>query len=111
MKYRIMDTLTLKAELASKSVILIDVRDSDVFECEHIPGAVSIPLAQLPGHIDQALRKPSRIVVYSGSCLCDGASRAAERLTRMGYTNVWVYDAGIHGWKLAGLPTLSMATA
>ncbi|MCA1562550.1 MAG: rhodanese-like domain-containing protein [Acidobacteria bacterium] len=45
-------------------VVVVDVRGADAFEAGHIPGALSVPLAEVERRADElkALKKP--IVVY-----------------------------------------------
>ena len=44
------------------------------------------------------------VVVYCDSRKCLTAEVAAERLTELGYRNVFDYEEGKAGWKDAGLP-------
>ena len=64
---------------------LIDVREPDEVATGTLPGAVNIPLAELPGRIDELDR--SRTVVL----LCRSGGRsamAAEFLTNQGFDDV-----------------------
>lgn len=53
----------LLAELKAGSVTIIDVRDRDAFAAEHIPGARSMPLAQIESLVSE-LPKDKPIVAY-----------------------------------------------
>ncbi|NIR38344.1 MAG: rhodanese-like domain-containing protein [Actinobacteria bacterium] len=64
---------------------LIDVREPDEVATGTLPGAINIPLAELPGRIDELDR--SRTVVL----LCRSGGRsamAAEFLTNQGFDDV-----------------------
>jgi rhodanese-related sulfurtransferase len=64
---------------------LIDVREPDEVAQGTIAGAVNIPLAQIPGRLDE-LDRERRVVL-----LCRSGNRsgqAAEFLTRAGFTDV-----------------------
>lgn len=77
--------------------VILDVRGKGEYESGHLPGAISLPVAELPFKATKVLPdKDKCIVVY---CLSGGRSkRAAMGLERMGYTNV-MDMGGINGWK------------
>lgn len=89
---------------AGDSVILIDVRDEQDYDEEHLPNAVSLPRGYLELDIDEvAPDEDSHIVTY-----CGGGTRAtlsAQTLKNMGYANVSVLTGGFRGWTASGLPT------
>ena len=83
---------------------LLDVRDSDEYEKEHIKGARSLPLDRLDSA--KQLFKPSdALIVYCDSFVCSASSSATKILIRMGFTNVRDYKGGLREWKTSGLPT------
>lgn len=68
--------------------LVVDVRSRLEYWMGHLPGAVCIPVEQLPGGImdRQDVTRASRIVVY-----CAGGTRsaaAAEQLRAAGFSNV-----------------------
>ena len=52
----------VKALMAKKQVVLIDVRDPQSFAEGHIPGAINVPFDHLPNHVD-AWKKDKRLLV------------------------------------------------
>lgn len=80
---------------AEATVTLIDVRMPDEFESERVPGAVLIPLPELPDHVDEI---PTGGVVYvicrSGNrsmTACEFlSSRGLETCNIAGGTIAWV---------------------
>lgn len=48
--------------------------------------------------------KAAAIVVYCGGHKCNAAMTLAERMARLGYTNVSHFAGGIPAWKEKGLP-------
>src|SRR5512144_483518 len=99
--------LDLKAAWLDKQVahVLVDVRPAASAREGHIPGAVSLPLSQVPGALarlpDPKLKAP--IVVYD----VDGstaARTAATLIKAAGQKNVTIVDGGIDAWKSAQLP-------
>lgn len=52
----------VKALMAKKQVLLIDVRDPQSFAEGHMPGAVNVPFDHIPNHVD-AWKKDKRLLV------------------------------------------------
>jgi rhodanese-related sulfurtransferase len=74
--------------------LLLDVRQHDEFTLGHAPGALHIPLAELPDHLDH-LDKNRRIVC---TCRSGGRStRASEFLLGHGF-DVVNLEGGMLAW-------------
>lgn len=82
--------------------LVIDVRPAAEYAAGHIPGAVSIPLAELSGRLD-ALPKGSEIVAYCRGAYCVLA-RDAVRLLRASGRPARPLGDGMLEWRLDGLP-------
>ena len=54
----------LKALMAKKQVVLVDVRDPLSFSQGHMPGAMNVPFDFLPDHTDAWKKDKRLIVVY-----------------------------------------------
>ena len=52
----------VKALIAKKQVLLIDVRDPQSFAEGHIPGAINVPFDYIPKYVD-AWKKDKRLLV------------------------------------------------
>ncbi|MGO9516739.1 MAG: rhodanese-like domain-containing protein [Candidatus Korobacteraceae bacterium] len=94
----------VKARVDRKEELLIvDVREDDEWEKDHLPGATHLGKGVIERDIEQRvpdLNAP--IVLY-----CGGGFRsalAADNLGRMGYKNVVSMDGGIRGWREKGYP-------
>ncbi|APA85188.1 rhodanese-related sulfurtransferase [Paraburkholderia sprentiae WSM5005] len=89
------------ALLDREEIALIDVREEDPHARSHPLFAANLPLSRL--ELDAPLRLPRPavpIVVFdAGEGL---ATRAAERLAELGYTNVALLEGGLQGWREAG---------
>lgn len=73
-------------KLVANGATLLDVRSPEEFAGEHIDGAVSIPIQELMGRMDELGDKSDEVVVY---CLSGSRSAMAKRmLERNGFTNV-----------------------
>jgi rhodanese-related sulfurtransferase len=88
---------------ACEAVVLLDVRQPDEFTAPpgHLPGAVNMPLADLPGRVGElAARRQSVVLV----CKTDRRSaQAATELLAAGLQDVAVLRDGTDGWHRQGL--------
>ena len=96
---------TLQAAIDNNEpVVILDVRDKEQHEAEHLPGAISLPRAAIELEIDELVpNQDTHIVAH-----CGGNTRgslSAHTLQIMGYKNASVLTGGFRGWKAAGLPT------
>lgn len=93
-----------RSRQASGSVLVVDVRDEFVFRAGHIPGAISVPLADIEKHApDLRVRAQQRIVVTYCSCPSEQtALTAAVALWKTGLTNVSVLIGGYPEWVATG---------
>ncbi|MBI5200219.1 MAG: rhodanese-like domain-containing protein [Elusimicrobia bacterium] len=84
------------------TLLVVDVRDAQAYEKEHIPGAVNIPLGELSGRLRE-IGKDKTVVTYCWNITCALATRAALELAHRGY-KVQELMGGIDRWKIAGMP-------
>ena len=54
----------LKKLMASDKVLVLDVRGAESYKDAHIPGSVSIPLADIEKHVDELKSAKKAIVTY-----------------------------------------------
>jgi len=85
-------------------IALLDVREDGEFGEGHLLFATPLPYSRL--ELDIAALVPRRTVriVLCDDGACGIASRAAARLTALGYTDLAVLDGGTRGWQAAGHP-------
>ncbi len=102
------DRDTLRRRLRAGEVVLIDVRPAEEFAAAHLPGAMSIPLAQLEPAI-ASLPKKVEIVAYCRGPYCMLAVEAVRALERLGRKARRLED-GVVEWRSAGLPVVAAAT-
>jgi rhodanese-related sulfurtransferase len=95
-------------EVAAKSksgeAVIIDVREKDEWDEEHIPEAIHMSRGTIELDIEEKVPDSDAMVV----CHCGGGGRsalAAENLQKMGYKNVRSMAGGLKAWTAAGLPT------
>ncbi len=78
-----------------------------------MPGAVHLPTAEIPARAADVLDPTRPVVTYCWGPGCNGATRAALALARLGY-DVREMIGGIEYWIREGLPVETrdgMATA
>ena len=88
--------------LSDGAVTLLDVRPPDEYAAGHIPGAISMPFAEIEQRLDE-LPSDGEIVAYCRGPYCIYAVRAIETLRRLGFRARRLED-GIPDWTLRGLP-------
>ena len=101
------DRRELAARLEAGDVVVLDVRPSPEFTAGHIPGARSVPVAELRKHL-RALPKDVEVVAYCRGPYCVYADDAVRLLRRRGYRARRLED-GFPEWKRAGLPVAAGA--
>ncbi len=80
------------------------MRDKELYDTEHLPGAISLPRAAIELEIDELVPDQDTHIIAH----CGGNTRgslSAHTLQIMGYKNASVLTGGFRGWKAAGLPT------
>jgi rhodanese-related sulfurtransferase len=93
------DAASLAERLASRSVLVVDVRQPGEWRHGHIRGSKNEPLVQLKRRLD-TLRRDKTIVTVCASG--HRSAVAARTLRRAGYT-VENLKGGMHAWARAGL--------
>jgi len=81
-------------------VTVIDVRPHDEYVAGHIPGAISIPIAELPTRARE-LRKRRDVVAYCRGPYCVMALDAVDMLRRKGF-RAQRLDEGVPEWRARG---------
>lgn len=100
----------LRAAIDDGSVIVVDALPPAYYEQQHLPGAVNLVEHEVDDRAAGLLPdKDARIVTYCSNAACGNSAAVANRLEKLGYTNVRKYRDGIQDWVDAGLPTESGA--
>ena len=92
----------LSAAIAAGNVAVIDVNGTTSYEQGHIPGAINFQAdaTALAEKLPKA--KATLVVAYCGGPMCKAYKKAAAQATKLGYTNVKHFSAGLSGWKASG---------
>ena len=83
-------------------IVVLDVRPSNEYKAGHIPGAISIPLEELPDRLAE-LPGDLEIVAYCRGAYCVLAHDAVRLLNAQGHV-AWRLDDGMLEWRLEALP-------
>ena len=92
------------AKSKSREAVIIDVREKDEWDDEHIPDAIHMSRGTIELDIEEKVPDTNAMIV----CHCGGGGRsalAAESLQKMGYKNVRSMAGGLKAWKAIGLST------
>lgn len=88
---------------------LLDARYGEYYDGKVIPtakhlgsnSAESVITAQLPD-------KKAKIITYCAGVKCPASKQLADKLRKMGYTDVTEYTEGLEGWTGAGKSTVGL---
>ncbi|HRK19739.1 MAG TPA: rhodanese-like domain-containing protein [Hyphomicrobiaceae bacterium] len=82
-------------------IALVDVREIGEWRQMRIPGAIHLPLSELPSRLSE-LPRDKPVVFY---CLSGARSGSALRICAQGKADAEAHvGGGITAWRLAGLP-------
>ena len=104
-KKKITEISPTEAAAKSKSgeAVIVDVREKDEWDEEHIPDAIHMSRGTIELDIEEKVPDPDAMII----CHCGGGGRGAlatESLQKMGYKNVRSMAGGLKAWKAGGLP-------
>ncbi len=83
-------------------IALIDVRPAVEYEAGHLPGAISVPLAEIKDHLER-LPRGKKAVAYCRGPYCVYADDALAFLAQRGW-RVARLEEGVLEWQESGLP-------
>lgn len=93
---------SLLAKARSGDIIVIDVRPEAEYTAGHLPGARSMPLAELEKRLAE-LPAGKDIVAYCRGPFCLMSDEAVQLLRQRGYSALKISD-GVSEWRASGLP-------
>ena len=77
-------------------ILFVDLREPSAFAAGHLPGAISLPLDELPRRYAE-LPQAGRVILYC-DCPPDQAASAYALLRDKGYGNHAILEDGYRGW-------------
>ncbi|MCK5912592.1 MAG: rhodanese-like domain-containing protein [Desulfuromusa sp.] len=94
-------------ELLAAGALLVDTRNSDDYQANHLAGAISLPLGELDQSLTDFKEQVSVdqiLLLYCSGYGCPDSFDLGVRLISAGYTDVLVYEGGFPEWRDAGRP-------
>ncbi|MDB2414211.1 rhodanese-like domain-containing protein [Rickettsiales bacterium] len=81
--------------------VLINVLSQEYFNKKHIETSINIPHDQ--GNFEETVEKTvgskkRKVVVYCAGSKCDASIKAAKKLEKAGFANVYAYEGGVEDW-------------
>ena len=93
----------LRTLIRKDQVTVIDVRPREEYEAGHIPGAISIPIAEMKRRIAE-VPKAREVIAYCRGPYCVYSLEAVTLLRQRGF-RARRADEGLPDWRARGLPT------
>lgn len=98
----------VEARIAAGGAAVLEALPAMYYEDAHLPGAHHMPHDAVDDLAPRLVAdQATDVIVYCANTPCPNSTIAARRLTELGYTNVYEYEAGKQDWIEAGLPTES----
>lgn len=88
-----------RAVYRNPGVTIVDVRERDEYNAGHIPGALLIPLSELPQRLKDMPRDTEVILVCRSG---NRSQQAYDYLKQQGFTNIHNLVGGMRAWQAAG---------
>ena len=92
----------LLARLERNEVTLLDVRPTEEYQAGHLPGALSVPINELPDRLAE-IPQDRPVIAYCRGPFCILAVEAVETLRQRGFSAQRM-ESGVPEWRLAGYP-------
>ncbi len=86
-----------------KDITVVDARTPEAFAKGHVPGSINLPHRKLDDTTTMSLAKDRVIVTYCDGVFCNASTKAAARLTALGFRVKEMLD-GFDGWRREGYP-------
>ncbi len=83
--------------------IVVDARNAEAFAKGHVPGSINLPYRRIDATTTSMFSKDKVIVAYCAGVYCNASTKAAARLTALGFKVKEMLD-GLDGWRGEGYP-------
>jgi rhodanese-related sulfurtransferase len=88
--------------LASRNIVLLDVRPTSEYDDGHIPDAINVPVEEVTSQLKK-LSKSKQYIAYCRGPFCVFADEAVSVLVKEGFRAKRLHE-GFADWKSKGLP-------
>jgi rhodanese-related sulfurtransferase len=99
------DAQTLQRRIQEDDVLVLDVRPVAEFNAGHIPGAVSVPVAELAQRLDELPRNRD-VIAYCRGPYCVFSDDAVALLRARGFQAARL-ETGLPDWRISGYPVVT----
>ena len=76
--------------------VYLDIREPNEWNLGHLPGAMHMPRGILETHVEGAIARTNKVVIYCASG--NRSALAADTMQQMGYGDVSSMSRGFRGW-------------
>ncbi|MFN2565748.1 MAG: rhodanese-like domain-containing protein [Gemmatimonadaceae bacterium] len=105
------DELRQRLDQPRRQLHFWNVLTDEYFHGQMIPGSRRVPLDTIGRAVAEAgTDTDAEIIVYCSGPTCPQSGLAAEKLARLGFTNVRAYKGGLEEWEAAGLKLEQVGT-
>lgn len=90
---------------ATPDTVLVDARIAELFNAGHLPGALSLPLAEIDSRLDAFtahIPTDRPLIIYCNGYGCPDSFDLGQILLQQGYQQVMVFEGGVPEWRDAG---------
>lgn len=99
------DPSDVYSDLTNKvsGILVIDARTPEAYAKGHVPGAISLPYRSIDRETMSTIPKDKVLVTYCDGVFCNASTKAAARLTALGFRVKEMLD-GMGGWRKERYP-------
>lgn len=94
--------LKIRLDWGKPALTIIDVRDRNVFNAQHILGAISMPMTNMVKQALTSLEIARDLYIYGETD--EQSAEAALQLRKAGFSNVAELRGGVAAWQALGFP-------
>jgi rhodanese-related sulfurtransferase len=84
-------------------IIVFDARTPEAYAKGHVPGSINLPYRTIDISTTASLPRDKVIVTYCDGVFCNASTKAAAKLTALGFKVKEMLD-GMDGWRKEGYP-------
>ncbi len=84
-------------------IVVVDARTPEAYARGHVPGAINLPHRTIDPSTTASLLRDKVIVAYCDGVFCNASTKAAAKLTSLGFMVKEMLD-GMEGWRKEGYP-------
>ncbi|MDP1853822.1 MAG: rhodanese-like domain-containing protein [Candidatus Omnitrophota bacterium] len=91
-----------KLQKSNEAFIAINTLPPYFYRKEHIINSINIPTEDIESITPKIIKPEAKIVLYCKDYNCHVSTEAAEKLVKLGYKSILIYQGGMKEWKEGG---------